>query len=99
MSKRFLVRVEGTHVEDDPRPFREAVRLFGKGLARSGFTVTEEVVDFDYEERPPTPAEPEDDGPDFSTLSKAELYEIAQELDLKGRSSMTKAELVEALEG
>ncbi len=29
--------------------------------------------------------------------TKAELYEIAQKLDIEGRSSMTKAELLEAI--
>ena len=34
---------------------------------------------------------------DFETWSKADLYDRAQELDINGRSSMTKAELVVAL--
>lgn len=32
-------------------------------------------------------------------LSKNELYEIANEADIVGRSSMTKAELIEAIRG
>jgi DNA end-binding protein Ku len=35
---------------------------------------------------------------DLSALSKEELYERAQELDIPGRSSMSKAQLVRALE-
>ena len=34
---------------------------------------------------------------DYSELTKAELYELAQDQDLAGRSSMTKDELVDAL--
>lgn len=33
-----------------------------------------------------------------ANASKAHLYELAQRLDVEGRSSMTKAELVEALD-
>lgn len=36
---------------------------------------------------------------DLENKSKAELYEIAQERDIEGRSSMSKAELVEVLSG
>ncbi|MBW3619137.1 MAG: Ku protein [Actinobacteria bacterium] len=36
-------------------------------------------------------------GRDYAELSKDELYELAQERDVPGRSSMTKDELVEAL--
>lgn len=36
-------------------------------------------------------------GEDLSTLTKAELYERAQELDISGRSSMNKGQLVEAI--
>ena len=39
----------------------------------------------------------EDDDDDLDSLSKAELYEMAQDQDLEGRSSMTKQELVDAL--
>ncbi|MDQ2622709.1 MAG: Rho termination factor N-terminal domain-containing protein [Actinomycetota bacterium] len=35
-----------------------------------------------------------DVGPDST---KAELYEVAQELEIEGRSSMTKAELLKAI--
>ena len=35
---------------------------------------------------------------DLSELSKDELYERAQQLDIEGRSSMNKAQLVRALE-
>lgn len=34
----------------------------------------------------------------FEGLSKAELYELAQEHDIEGRSEMTKKQLVAALE-
>lgn len=37
-------------------------------------------------------------GPPSSKSSKAELYEIAQDLDLDGRSKMTKSELLKAIE-
>ncbi|CAN5572723.1 MAG: PRC-barrel domain-containing protein [Iamia sp.] len=37
------------------------------------------------------------DDDDLASLSKAELYELAQDRDLSGRSSMTKQELVDAL--
>lgn len=36
-------------------------------------------------------------GDDLTELSKAELYELAQDRDLAGRSSMTKQQLVDAL--
>ena len=35
---------------------------------------------------------------DLAALSKAELYERAKELDVKGRADMSKDELVEAIE-
>lgn len=35
---------------------------------------------------------------DYSRMTKTELYELAQERDLPGRSDMSKVELVEALE-
>ena len=38
-----------------------------------------------------------DDDDDLESLSKAELYEVAQDQDLEGRSSMTKQELIDAL--
>jgi hypothetical protein len=38
------------------------------------------------------------EGPDTSSMTKAELYEKATELGVKGRSKMTKAELAEAIE-
>ena len=39
----------------------------------------------------------EDAGPDLSTLRKTELQAMARELDLPGRSTMTRAELEEAV--
>jgi len=39
-----------------------------------------------------------DDGDDLSALTKAELYDMAAEADIDGRSDMTKAELRAALE-
>lgn len=36
-------------------------------------------------------------GPDFGSMTRAELYEEAQRLDITGRSSMNKAELLEAV--
>lgn len=38
-----------------------------------------------------------DDG--LTTMSKSELYDIAQELDIAGRSSMTKDDLIGAIQG
>lgn len=35
---------------------------------------------------------------DLASKSKDELYELAQEADIEGRSSMTKSELIAALE-
>ena len=37
-------------------------------------------------------------GPDTGSMTKAELYEKATELEIKGRSKMTKAELASAIE-
>lgn len=37
-------------------------------------------------------------GPDLTRLSKSELYQRAQELDISGRSHMSKAQLIEAIE-
>jgi DNA end-binding protein Ku len=50
----------------------------------------------------PVPAEPEPEpepGPALDGLTRAELYERAQAIDLPGRSKMTKAELRQALGG
>jgi MFS family permease len=38
-----------------------------------------------------------DDDPGLSELSRKELYERARDLDIEGRSSMTKAELADAV--
>ena len=38
------------------------------------------------------------DPDDLATLTKSELYDRAQDLDIEGRSSMTKAELVRAIQ-
>ena len=55
----------------------------------------------------PSDARAEEDGPDSDTptaggvdanASKKHLYELATRMQIKGRSSMTKAELVEALQ-
>ena len=35
---------------------------------------------------------------DIPTMTKEELYQMAQERDIEGRSAMSKAELVDALE-
>lgn len=37
-------------------------------------------------------------GPDLTRLSKSELYQRAQELDISGRSNMSKSQLIEAIE-
>ena len=51
---------------------------------------------------PPPPSSPsihvEDEEDEYSAWSKTELYDEAQERDLDGRSNMSKAELVTALE-
>ncbi len=43
-------------------------------------------------------ANPKDNKPDYSTMTKKELYEIAQEIDLEGRSTMKKSQLLKALQ-
>lgn len=40
-----------------------------------------------------------DDEVDLESLTKAELYELAQEADIEGRSSMDRDELIDALQG
>jgi DNA end-binding protein Ku len=47
----------------------------------------------------PTSTEPERSAPARASRksSKAELYELATELDISGRSKMSKAELIEAI--
>lgn len=52
----------------------------------------EELAEDIDPEAPPVPA-----AGDLETKTKAELYDRAQELDIEGRSTMTKAELVAAL--
>lgn len=42
--------------------------------------------------------EDDDDGDDLGQLTKDELLELAREEDITGRSSMTKSELIAALE-
>jgi hypothetical protein len=44
----------------------------------------------------PSPAKPAD-GRDPGSMSRAELYELAKELEIEGRSKMSKAELGEAV--
>lgn len=49
--------------------------------------------------QPEVEAEPEDEAPAADgTLTKAELLDLAGEYDIPGRSSMTKAELTEAIQ-
>jgi hypothetical protein len=49
-------------------------------------------------ERPATPARPAAAASRVSgNSSKAELYEVAQKLDIEGRSKMTKDQLLEAI--
>lgn len=43
--------------------------------------------------------EPSESGPELESLTKDELYELATEADIDGRSSMSKAELIAALGG
>ena len=45
----------------------------------------------------PRPAASTDAAPVDDSMTKAELYEVASELGIKGRSSMNKAELLEAI--
>ena len=47
--------------------------------------------------KPPRDATPQDSGPDLSTLRKTELQAMARELDVPGRSTMTRAELEDAV--
>lgn len=112
MMTRFLVQVKGTHTEDDPRPFDAAVASFLKALGPIGMDVEYQAVSFDLdrtveavapEEPEATPvatpeAEPEDDAPSFASMTKAALYEVAQDVGLPGRSKMTKDDLIEALQ-
>ena len=44
-----------------------------------------------------TPPERDAGGPDYGAMSKDELYELAQQRDLPGRSSMSKDDLAEVL--
>jgi DNA end-binding protein Ku len=41
---------------------------------------------------------PEGGAPDYASMTRSQLYDLAQERDLPGRSAMSKAELVEALQ-
>ncbi|MCO6382455.1 Rho termination factor N-terminal domain-containing protein [Oceanicola sp. 502str15] len=45
------------------------------------------------------PSEKGGKAPPYEAWTAAELYERAQELDISGRSEMTKEELIEALRG
>lgn len=48
--------------------------------------------------RQPTPQRKEQEpAGSYETMSKAQLYKVAQERDLEGRSKMTRPELIEAL--
>lgn len=40
---------------------------------------------------------PDATGPALSSMTKSELYDTAQDLDIEGRSTMTKAELIDAI--
>jgi DNA end-binding protein Ku len=43
-------------------------------------------------------AAPAGSSPDYAAMTRSQLYDLAQERDLSGRSGMSKAELVEALQ-
>lgn len=87
----LLNRIAGGDGEDGeldraqpgPGPIEEAGRSQG---APSGATAG-----------PPQPAGSTDATPVDASMTKAELYELATELGIKGRSSMNKAELLEAI--
>lgn len=44
------------------------------------------------------PVEDADSGIDPEEVTRDEVYEMAQELDIEGRSDMSKQELIEAVE-
>jgi DNA end-binding protein Ku len=46
----------------------------------------------------PAVAAPSGSSPDYASMTRSQLYDLAQERDLPGRSGMSKAELVEALQ-
>jgi hypothetical protein len=84
-----------------------ALALAGTAAAiAGGLRLAQELVDRgDHSQAPaPEPASPPAPGPEKpaataapSGASKAELYEIATKLDIGGRSKMSKAELIEAI--
>lgn len=51
----------------------------------------------EYEVLDETPVDDED-GPSLDGLTKSDLYDMAAERDINGRSDMSKAELIDALE-
>ena len=65
------------------------------GLPGEAPEVEEEVAEAPVEEPPAPEEEPEDDPEE---MTKEELYDLAQEYDIPGRSSMSKEELLEAVE-
>jgi hypothetical protein len=73
----------------------------------AGFRLVQELTDRDEATMDPVavaPGIPVEDAPvppakaSLKSASKAELYETAQELGIEGRSKMTKAELIKAIE-
>ncbi len=77
-------------VEDATGRFRTTTADDTERLEKTEDAVADEVED--------AVANVEDDvAPDYTSMTKAELYELAQARDLEGRSSMNKAELVAAL--
>lgn len=72
----------------------------GSGLVTpSGAPARTATAEPDTETEDAEEAEPAASGeePEYEAWTKDDLYEKAQEIDLSGRSSMTKAELIEAL--
>lgn len=76
--------------ESDPGPAWVAPSEGGSDSPGKGITTTENYVEDDE-------SEVEDDG--YDEMSKDELYELAQDAEVEGRSSMTKDELIAALRG
>jgi DNA end-binding protein Ku len=70
----------------------------GGGADGSGAADADEDAATDGDAAAVTSTPPSGSSPDYAAMTRSQLYDLAQERELPGRSGMSKAELVEALQ-
>lgn len=90
-------RAAGDLASRERRPDGEPSELETPAAAGARTAVSEEDATDPAAEGDASEAPAAGGAPDYEAMTKAELYEEAQRLDISGRSAMNKAELLEAV--